>query len=252
MTDAWIAALLPFLLVLVRVSAMFVVFPVFSWAAIPVRVRAAVALSITIFFAVILPVPQAARGHVHWVEAVLLMARELITGAGIGLTVGIFYQAVQQGGLLASRQMGFAMAQIVDPMTGQQGRVIDMIFQICFLLLFLITDGHHLLIRLMYLSYKTFPVGELPQLGLLVEGLVQASSAMLVYALRLASPVLAGFFVLSVVLGVLARIAPEMNILMIGFPLRVTLGLMLAAATAGVLDEFVAELTEWVTLFMLS
>jgi flagellar biosynthetic protein FliR len=144
--------------------------------------------------------------------------------------------------------MGFAMARIIDPITGQQGRVIDLIFQMIFLLLFLATDGHHMLLQIAHISFDMFPVGEMPDVAMLVDGLVRASTTMLRYALRLAAPVLAGFLLLSVVLGVLARIAPEMNILMIGFPLRIALGLSLAAAIASTMDEFVMELTRWVQL----
>jgi flagellar biosynthetic protein FliR len=238
------------MLLLTRISAMFNVFPVFSWASIPVRVRVVMTLAVTVFFATILPVPDAAKGHVHWMDAMVLMGGEAVIGGAIGLSVGIFFTAVQQGGVLASRSMGFAMARIVDPITGQEGKVLDMIFQVIFLLLFLATDGHHLLLQIADISFETFPVGEMPDLGLLVSGLIRASSAMLQYALRLAAPVLAGFLLLSVVLGVLARIAPEMNILMIGFPLRIALGLSLAAALASTLDEFVMELTQWVRLSM--
>lgn len=248
MIDPWIAILLPFMLLLTRISAMFNVFPVFSWASIPLRVRVTMTLAVTFFFAAILPVPEVAKGHVHWLAALVLMGGEALVGGAIGLAVGILFTAVQQGGMLTSRSMGFAMANIVDPVTGQQARVIDLVFQMIFLLLFLATDGHHMLLQIGHISFEMFPVGEMPEIEMLVDGLIRASSAMLDYALRLAAPVLAGFLVLSVVLGVLARIAPEMNILMIGFPLRIALGLSLAAAVASTLDEFVMQLTQWVRL----
>ncbi len=242
--------LLPVMLLLGRTTAMMSVLPVFSWTALPMRVRAAMALTFTLFLGTVLPAPALAPGSTHWLAATLLLTREIALGLALGLAVGLVFLAVQQGGILASRQMGFAAAQIMDPTSGQEGRIVGMIFQMCFVLLFLMTGGHRMLLEVVYVSFEVFPLGGAFEPGLLAWGVLQASSAMLTFAVRLAMPLLAGFLILSVVLGVLARIAPEMNVLMISFPLRVSLGFFLASSTVPYLKVFNEEFAQWVRQFL--
>ncbi len=244
--------LLPFMLLLGRITAMVAVLPMFSWRSLPMRVRAAIALVLTFFFASIMPAPDPAVRNVHWMTGAVLMGGEVLCGLALGLAIALIFSAVQQGGIIASRQMGFAMARVIDPVSGQEGQVIGTLFQICFWLLLLVTGGHHLMIRIMHVSFEAFPIGQLPDLAGLTTGLVKASSVMLMYALKIAGPLLASTMLISVVLGVMARIAPEMNILMLGFPLRVGMGLLMAAATIPYFETFTQELTEWITYFLIS
>jgi flagellar biosynthetic protein FliR len=85
----------------------------------------------------------------------------------------------------------------------------------------------------------------------LAEGILQAGSTMLLLALKLAGPVLAGFLLLSLVLGVLARVLPQMNVLTESFPLRVALGLLLASMTLPSLERFGMELGGWLRQFLI-
>jgi len=114
-----------------------------------------------------------------------------------------------------------------------------------FVILFLSANGHHLLLLIIARSYETFPAGQIPTLSTLVDGVVEAGSTMFVAGLRLAAPILAAFLLLMVVLAILARAVPEMNILFISFPLRVGLGLFMAAAFLPFINGFISEFAEW-------
>ena len=94
------------------------------------------------------------------------------------------------------------------------------------------------------------PVAGGPDFGALAAGVLAAGSAMLLFALKLAAPVLAGFLILAVVLGVLARVLPEMNILLMSLPLRVAVGLILAMAMLPLLQSFTYEVAEWLNRFL--
>ena len=93
-------------------------------------------------------------------------------------------------------------------------------------------------------SYESFPAGSIPTIPVLTEGIVQAGSTMLLHGLKLAAPILAAFLLLMVILAVLARMVPEMNILFISLPLRVGLGLLMVAIFLPFISSFVSEFTK--------
>ena len=138
-----------------------------------------------------------------------------------------------------------AMAQTLDPLTGERAQPLGVLIEIIFILLFLSANGHHLLLLIISRSYETFPVGSIPTIPLLVSGIVKSSSIMLVACLRLAAPMLAVFLLLLIILAVFARIMPDMNVLFISMPLRVGLGLLMIGLFLPFINEYVAEFTDW-------
>lgn len=248
--ESWFHILLPFLLVLGRISGFFAVLPIFSWQSVPVRIRAGLALLVTIFFAAIVPPPAA--GAMHWMQASVLMVRELLLGLGLGLAVHLVFLAVQQAGCLIEREMGLAMAEIIDPTTGEETEPMGVFFQTTFALFFLAAGGHRLMLLLIAESYRVVPTANLPDPAVLAEGLVQAGSTMLLLALQIASPVIAASLILSVILAVLSRVLPEMNILMESLPLKVGVGLFMAAAIVPLLSGVTTELAEWMGRLLVS
>jgi flagellar biosynthetic protein FliR len=141
--------------------------------------------------------------------------------------------------------MGLAMAQILDPLTGEQGQPLGMLMEMIFIIAFLSANGHHMFLLTLSKSYEAFPAGSIPTLGIMIEGIAKSGSTLLIAGLRLAAPLLAAFLLLMVVLGVLARVAPETNILFISLPLRVGLGLMLAGVFIPFITGFVGEFADW-------
>jgi flagellar biosynthetic protein FliR len=121
---------------------------------------------------------------------------------------------------------------------------MGMFMEMIFILLFLSVNGHHLLLLIISRSYEAFPSGQIPTIPHLAEGVAQAGSAMLIAGLRLAAPILAAFLVLLVILGVFARIMPDMNILFISMPLRVGLGLLMAGIFLPFINGFLSEFAE--------
>ena len=199
---------------------------------------------LTVFFAFITP-PAIGVIGVHWLQAVLLLMQEAVLGLALGLMARLAYAAVQQGGMIAAQQMGFNDAGVLDPVSGVQAQAIAMFFEMLFALLFLAAGGHYLLLKIIGGSFDAFPIAAVPDIGLLTNGIVVAGSTMLLFALKIAAPILAAFLVLSVLLCILARVLPEMDILMFSFPLRVGTGLFLAATITPSLNAFTVELAKW-------
>jgi len=249
--DEWIRILLSPALLLARASGFLGVAPIFGTKVIPMPIRASFAILITIFFAMVTPPAAPARGA-HWVGAAVLIVQEVLCGAGLGLAARLAYMGIQQGGRIAGRQMGMMMAGVVDPNTGERSQPLGVLFDMSFTILFLIAGGHHLLLIMLGRSYDVMPVAGSPDLSALTEGVIAAGSVMLLFALKLAAPVLAAFLVLAIVLAILARILPEMNLLMTSMPFRAGLGLFMAAAILPLLEGFTVEIADWMKRFLIA
>jgi flagellar biosynthetic protein FliR len=183
-------------------------------------------------------------------SALVLLAQEVLCGLALGLAARFVFEAIQQGGMLIGREMGFYEASIIDPSTGQEVESFALYLETIFILLFFAVDGHHLLLRLIARSFQVLPVAGQMDFGALAAGVLAAGSAMFLFALKLAAPVLAAFLVLAVVLGVLARVLPEMNVLMTSLPLRVGMGLVIATAMVPVLQGFTDDIAQWINRFL--
>ena len=238
--ELMIGKLLGFALVLTRISAFFLVVPVFGWKTIPARVKVAMTMLMAVFFSLIAPSAINA-GQVSIVEAVLLMTYEATYGFALGLVAALLFAPVKLSGRIIERQMGLAMAEILDPLTGERSQPVGSLLEMIFVVLFLSANGHHLFLSIISRSYETFPVGRIPTMAVLATGVIKAGSTMLIVGLKLAAPILAAFLLLMVVLAVLARIMPDMNILFISLPLRVGMGLLLMAIFLPFIYSFVSE-----------
>lgn len=242
--ELMIGKLLGFALVLTRISAFFLVVPVFSWKTIPPRVKVAMTVLLAAFFSLITPWSLNA-GQVSTAEAVLLMAHEAAYGFALGLVGAVLFAPVRLSGRIIERQMGLAMAEILDPLTGERSQPVGSLLEMIFVVAFLSANGHHLFLSVISRSYETFPVGRIPTTAVLASGVIKAGSTMLMLGLKLAAPILAAFLLLMVILAVLARIIPEMNILFISLPLRVGMGLFLMAIFLPFFNSFVSEFADW-------
>ncbi len=236
--------LLGFGLVLTRISAFFLILPVFGWVAVPVRVKVAAAVLLSVFFTMMTPVTVDASS-VSTLEVVLLLASEATYGLALGLIVNLLFSVVKIAGQIVERQMGLTMANILDPMTGENSRPLGSLLEMIFILLFLGANGHHLFLLIIAKSYTAFPAGTIPNMGMLTTGVVSASSTLLIAGLRLAAPMLAAFLVLMVALALLARLVPEMNILFVSMPARIGLGLLMTGMFLPFVNGYVTEMANW-------
>lgn len=242
--DFAVLKLLGFAVVLTRVSVFLMVTPIFNGNAIPVRIRVSLVLLISLFLSASMPT-MVELTQLSPLKSILLILSEAVYGFALGLIAILIFSVVKIGGRIIERQMGLAFAGTLDPLSGETAEAFSILFEMLFILMFLTANGHHILLLIVSGSYETFPAGQVPDLTVLVEGVVQAGSTMLIAALRLAGPMLAAFLLLLVVLGVFARILPEMNILFISMPLRIGLGLLMAGMFFPFISQFVGEFADW-------
>jgi flagellar biosynthetic protein FliR len=242
--ELMIEKLLAFGLVLTRVSAFLLVLPIFGWKTIPVRVKVALTFLLSVFFTLITPF-QLNASEISELEAILLIANEATYGLALGLAIAMVFSAVKFSGAIIERQMGIGMVQAMNPMTGEQSRPLGSLWELLFIILFISAKGHHLFLLIICRSYETFPIGSIPSISVLTNGIVEAGATMFIAGLRLGAPILAAFVLLTIMLAVLARVVPQMNILFISLPIRVGLGLLMAVIFMPFLNTFVGEFAEW-------
>jgi flagellar biosynthetic protein FliR len=239
-----ITKLLGPVLVLTRISAFFLVAPVFSWQSIPVRIKIALVMFISFFLSLVVPFAINPE-QTSTLEAILLITNEVVYGSSLGLIAVFIFSVIKLCGEILEHQMGMAMAEMLDPLTGESAQPLSGLLEMIFILLFLTANGLHLLLLIIARSYETFPVGSTPTIPFLVEGIVKSVSTMFTAGLKLAAPMLAAFLLLLVTLAVFARMIPDMDILFISMPLNMGLGLLLTGLFVPYIAEFVNEFADW-------
>jgi flagellar biosynthetic protein FliR len=231
-------------LILTRVGAFWAVCPIFSWQAIPTQIKIAAAIVLSIFLAGIIPFPATAQSP-DIIEILTWTSAEAVYGLALGLVAYALFGVVRNATAIAEQQIGLTMASVLDPMTEEQENVLAIMMEILFILLLLAGEGHHILLKILTRSYGGFGIGQIPSLGKLVESVLLSGSAMLMLSLQMAAPVLAVFLLLMVVLAIMARIAPETNILFLSLPVRVGLGLIMMGILAPFMAEYLKQFVVW-------
>jgi flagellar biosynthetic protein FliR len=243
MDSVLIEKLLGFAMVLTRISAFFLIVPVFGWDTIPMTIKVSAAVMLSIFFSLTNP-PAVTAQQTSAVQATLLLGCEATYGLALGTIASVLFSAVKLSGRIIEDQIGLSMAEIIDPLTEERGQPLASLLEMIFIIAFLAANGHHLLIRVIHRSYELFPAGKIPTMAVLAGNMLDATSMMLVAGLRLAAPILVALLVLLVALAILARIVPEMDIFFISFPLRIAVALVMLVAFVPFIDGFVSETAE--------
>ncbi|MDD5135276.1 MAG: flagellar biosynthetic protein FliR [Phycisphaerae bacterium] len=233
-----------FTLILTRVSAFFLVLPIFGAQAVPMQLKAGFVIILAVFFAVFLPVPLVIN-QPQPLEMILMLASEASCGLMFALIIVCIFSVIKIAGEIAEREMGLSLSEVLDPMTGENSKPVAMFLEMIFILFFLSAGGHHLVLRVLHKSFIIFTPGTFGNISIMADAVINAGSAMLIAALRLSAPILGAFMLLMITLAILARIAPEMNILFLSFPMKVALGFMMLTVFVPFLKDFVAEFADW-------
>jgi len=215
-----LSQLTTFLLLACRVAGVTAVAPLLGSQRVPMRVKAALALAIS---AVLTPSAGPARECDSIVEMALAAVGEVALGAAIGFAAKLLFAAVQMAGEMADMQSAFGFAGVVSPQTGERVSVIGQLQMSVAWLIFLGADGHHVVLHGLCSSLTAAPLGS--GAGLCAPALTHATAGLLATAVRIAAPIVAAVMLADFGLGLLTRAAPQMNLLAIGFPIKLAVGL---------------------------
>ena len=218
---AWITPILwPFL----RVLALFGALPLFSQRGVPMRLR--VALAFLIAFCAQATLPAAAPIALDSATAPLVVAQQLVIGLSLGFAVRLVFAAVEFAGEIVGLQMGLNFAGFFDPMTGGEATAVSRFFGVSVSWLFIVINGHLLLIAAVVQSFQAFPVGPEPFAFLRAVQPQVWGAEVFRLGLWIALPLVAMLLFVNLVLGIIARVAQQMNVFAIGFPITVSVGLI--------------------------
>lgn len=239
---AWVTPVFwPFL----RVLALFSSAPVLSARSIPIRVR--IALSFFIALCAQAGLPATSNVSLNDPAAIGVAIQQVGIGLAIGLAARIVFAAVEMAGEVIGLQMGLNFAGFFDPATSAQSSTVGRFFGNTTMLLFIVLNGHLLLIQTVIASFEVFPVGQPPLVALNTFKLHELGSIMFAYGLWIALPMIGILMFVNAVLGVLSRVAPQMNAFAIGFPLTLSAGLVGLAFTLPMLSHPLTQLLTVVT-----
>ena len=217
--NAWIAA---FFFPLARTLALLAAAPPFNNAGLTTRVRLMLGIALSIAIAPALPAMPAIEPASGL--GLLILAQQMIIGFAMGFVLRLVFSAIDLAGMMISTQMGLGFATAYDPQTAAQTPVVSELLGMLALLVFLSIDGHLMVLATLVKSFTLLPVGvwtisEASWLNIANAGGVIFSSGVM-----LALPALVALLITNVALGVLGRVAPQLNLIVIGFPVTILLG----------------------------
>lgn len=213
-----------FLLILVRISGFMVSAPIFSLRNIPMRVKPLLAIAIAIVVFHVVPYKEIAYSTT--IEYALVVITEMLAGVIMGFMANVAYYILSFAGQIIDQEMGFSMVNQYDPITSAQVTITGNFYSYAVMLMVLITNMHHYLIRAITDSFQVLPVGSVVIDFNLYKVMKRFVVDYFVLGFRIVLPIFASMLVVNTILAILARVAPQMNMFVIGLQLKVFVGLV--------------------------
>ncbi len=222
--------LVGFVLVLARLTPLFIFAPLFSSKLVPVRVRGIVAVGLAVGLA-----PLALDGAKPPVDALViavLVATEFLVGLAFAFAVGLLLSALQVAGGLLDTMIGFSFGASVDPLTGNQGSaVLTQLYGLMGVLVFIAINGDGVVIRGFAETFELVGLLEMPNLAALLDGGLDAFLGLFASALQVAAPVVLALVLTDAAFGLVTRVVPQLNVFAVGLPAKLLVGIVVIGAS---------------------
>jgi flagellar biosynthetic protein FliR len=217
-----------FILVLARLSPLFLVAPLFSSPLIPARARGVIAVALAIGIT-----PLAMRNRPLPLDAMGLGAlaiKEILIGLAFAFTVAAVFAALQVAGSIADTMVGFSFAGVMDPITGNHSAMLANVYALVGTMIFIAIGGDGWLAQGIARTYELVPLDRAPDIGALVAGADSAFGGVLLAALEVVAPVLLAVLLADIAFGLVSRVVPQLNAFAVAFPAKIAIGLLVFAA----------------------
>jgi flagellar biosynthetic protein FliR len=228
-----------FILVLARISPLFVVAPLFSSRQVPARVRTIVACALAVGLTPIALHGQQIPNDVLALFGMVL--KELLVGLAFALSLALLFAAVSSAGALLDMLVGFSFGAIVDPLTGNQSAVLTQLYGLVALAVFVAIDGTSWVMGGLARTFDLVPLTAAPDVRSLAAGVVATFTTIFSSALQVAAPVLLALVITDVAFGVVTRVVPQLNVFAVGFPVKVVVGLLVVAASLPFVSGWISD-----------
>lgn len=227
------------LLAFARVAGIFAAAPILSDQRVPLALKAGCSFLIAL---VVLPVIPISSVPTHLLGFAFAAAKELVVGAALGFISGLVLVVVQMAGQLADFQAGFGFAGLVDPTFDYPPSIIGRFQYMLAWLVFLGLNGHHYLLGGVADSFRALPLAVCSVNPAVGEGVFELAARLFVITMKIAAPVIGAVFLADIAIGMVARTVPQMNILVLGFPVKMFLALLTVGISVPVMLPVVQRL----------
>jgi len=221
---------------LLRISGFFVAAPFWGHRAIPTAVKIPIVLALAFSIGPVVAALGPVQPDSLWTAGGWAL-REVMIGGLLGFCFATLFWAVRMAGDLIGLQMGFSIVNVIDPSSTEQVSLIGEFKYILAMLILLILDGHHLMISALVDSYKVVPIGGGVFGSTAFDMVVRVSAATFVTTIRIGAPVIITLLLTDVVMGIVSRTVPQMNIFIVGFPLKIGIGFLMLSASLPFLTQ---------------
>jgi flagellar biosynthetic protein FliR len=222
-------------LLLVRPGVLIATSSVFGGTFAPPLVRVGVVVLVTLALAPTVPLPE----NVGGAGMAMVALRETLIGLALTFSIRIIVAGAEFAGHLTGFQLGFSYASVVDPQSGARNNVMSALYANIAMLVFLAINGHHQMLSALSASYQALPPGGMPASGDLATLVARTLGQVFVIGLRMALPVVAVLLIVEIGLGLVSRVAPQLNLMVMGAPVRILVGLFILGATLTIVPEVV-------------
>ncbi|MDF2531831.1 MAG: flagellar biosynthetic protein FliR [Clostridia bacterium] len=213
-----------FLLILVRISSLFVITPVFGGRNVPSYLKIAFAFFCSVILVTLLQDQSVDAVNIYSYAALIL--KELAIGIILGYTSYLVFSALFLAGQIIDTQIGFGMVNVLDPMHDSQIPLTGNFIYIITLLFFLMMNGHHVLLTALFKSYNVLPINSFAFNNVLYHNMLNIFFETFALGFKISIPILAASLLAEISLGILAKTVPQMNVFVVGMPLKVGVGLV--------------------------
>ena len=206
----------------IRIAALVSVAPIFGTHTVPARVKLVIAVALTMVVAPILP-------KMNYIDPLsfggfITAFHQFFIGIAIGFMVSLVFSALITGGQITAQLMGLGFASMMDPQNGVSVPVVGQFYTVLATLIFLVLNGHLLLVDVLVSSFQTLPVGEYGLSPEKIWQMVLWSKWIFIAAVVIALPAVTSLLLVNIAFGVMTRASPQLNIFAVGFPVTIVLG----------------------------
>jgi flagellar biosynthesis protein FliR len=230
-----------FILVLARISPLFVLAPIFSSRMMPARAKSVAAVALAIGMAPVALAGAKQKVPTDVLPLAELVVKELLIGLAFAFAVAVVMQAMSIAGSFLDTLVGYSFGSLVDPVTGNQAQVLTQVYSLVGVMIFIAIGGDAWVIKGLAETYDLVPLLAFPSLGALVGGANAAFVNIFVSALEIAAPVLIAVTITDAAFGIVSRVSPQMNVFAVGLPAKIIVALLILGASlpfvAGYLDD---------------
>ncbi len=218
-----------FMLVLARVTPLFLLAPLFSSALIPARVKGLLAVGISVGLTPIAMHGQHIPGDA--VKLAELVLQSMLVGLAFALALAVLMAAIESAGALIDVVSGFSYGSLINPISGETSAVMSRFYSLVGTLVFLVIGGDGWTLQGLGRTFDLVPLTSAPRLSSLAGGAEHAFATIFTAALEIGAPVLAALLITDVAFGVVSRVVPQLNIFAVGFPVKVVVAMLVVAAS---------------------